>query len=90
MKTVDRNGDIVTNVAPGRMEGEAKITVSNLWHYQPYQVRLQTAQNFWSAWANTHSPNDPDKARIRIVDLNGNEVGGSRVWAGSLIWVQDE
>lgn len=62
MKTVDRDGNIITNVAPGRIEGETTITVSNLWHYQPYQVRLQTAQNLWSSWANIHSPTNPDKA----------------------------
>jgi len=89
MRSIDKNGDIVTNVTQGRMDGEIKISVSNSWHYEPYQIRLQLAQKLWDAWAATHSPNEPDKARIQIVDGNGNEVGGSRAWAGSLIWVQE-
>lgn len=68
---------------------EAKIEVSNNWHIKPYQIRLQDAQNLWNAWAKIASPNEPDSARIKIVDSNGNEVGGSRVLAGSLIWVQE-
>ncbi len=68
----------------------ATITVADLWHVRHYQVRLQDAQTLWKAWALTASPQDPDCARISIVDHNGNEVGGSRVWGGSLIWVQDK
>ncbi|QDT24817.1 hypothetical protein Enr10x_01090 [Gimesia panareensis] len=68
---------------------EAEIEVRNNWHIKPYQVRLQDAQNLWSAWAKIASPQEPDSARIKIVDINGNEVGGSRVLAGSLIWVQE-
>lgn len=68
---------------------EAEIKVRNTWHLKPYQIRLQDAQNLWSAWATIASPEEPDSARIKIVDLNGNEVGGSRVLAGSLIWVQE-
>ena len=59
----------------------------NSWHRDVYQVRYQVAQTLWKAWAGIHSPNEPDKARIDILDLNGNKVGGSRIWAGSLIWV---
>lgn len=68
---------------------EAEIEVRNNWHIKPYQIRLQDAQNLWNAWAKIASPNEPDSARIKIVDNNGNEVGGSRVLAGSLIWVQE-
>ena len=53
------------------------------------QVRLQDAQLLWKAWAGLASPDKPDSARIKIVDLGGNEVGRSRFLAGSLIWVQD-
>ncbi len=69
---------------------EAKITVNNLWHVRPYQVRLQDAQTLWEIWAQIASPANPDSARIELVDLNGNAVGGSRALAGSLIWVQKE
>ena len=69
---------------------EATLTVDNLWHIRHYQIRLQDAQTLWEAWARIASPNDLDKARISLVDLNGNEVGGSRWLAGSLIWVKKD
>ena len=70
---VSQNGDSLT------------VIVANAWHYQPYQVRLQAAQNLWELWARITSPNDPDKARLEITDFNGNSVGGSRWLAGSQI-----
>jgi regulator of replication initiation timing len=66
----------------------ATLSVDNAWHLSPYQIRLQNAQTLWKTWAQIASPDKPDSARISIVDLNGNEVGGSRMLAGSLIWVQ--
>lgn len=77
---VEQNGNIWTAI----------LTVDNVWHMKLYQIRLQDAQTLWKAWASIASPNDPDLARISIVDLHGNEVGGSRVWGGSLIWVQEQ
>lgn len=67
----------------------ATLKVDNIWHIKHKQIRLQDAQSLWKAWAAVASPNDPDKAYITIVDGNDNEVGGSRILAGSLIWVQD-
>ena len=66
------------------------IVVANPWHYEPYQVRLQVAQNLWKVWAGIRSPQDPDKARIEFTDFNGNSVGGSRWLGGSLIWVKKD
>jgi len=90
LRSIDSKGDIVKGVNEGLTPDEIKITVANSWHYEPYQIRLQLAQKLWEAWAGLHSPSEPDRARIKIVDLNENEVGGSRVWAGSLIWVQED
>jgi hypothetical protein len=78
IKSVSAEGDTLT------------IKVSNAWHFSPYQIRLQAAQNLWQTWATIDSPGDLDKARIKIVDLNDNAVGGSRVFGGSLIWVEKE
>jgi len=77
--SVERDGDRWT----------ATITVTNLWHIRDKQLRLQDGQNLWKLWAVLTSKNEPDKSRIKLVDLNGNEVGGSRILGGSLIWVQD-
>lgn len=88
IRTADPEGALIKSI---RSKGdELIITVSNAWHFQPYQIRLQLAQSLWEGWANVHSRSEPDRARLSLVDFNGNEVGGSRVWAGSLIWVQDK
>lgn len=71
-------------------DGTVVLKVANAWHTQPYQMRLQVAQRFQQAWARLYSPDNSDKARISIVDNNGNEVGGSRVWGGEMIWVSDK
>lgn len=67
-------------------EDKVIITVDNAWHLVTYQLRLQIAQNLWTQWVAIASPGDPDKARMQIVDHNGNEVGGYSVWNG--VWVQ--
>ena len=82
-------GEAIVRVAEGHLPNQLAITVPNGWHYQPQQLRLQMGQNFWKIWARIYSPGEPDKARISIRDLNGNEVGGSRMLAGSLIWVDE-
>jgi hypothetical protein len=68
---------------------EATLTVADVWHIKHKQIRLQDAQTLWETWAMIASPQDQDRARIKIVDHRGNEVGGSRVWGGSLIWVNE-
>ncbi|MBI5487416.1 MAG: hypothetical protein HY905_08790 [Deltaproteobacteria bacterium] len=65
------------------------ITVGDGWHVAVKQIRLQAAQDLWRMWADINSASSPDDSRIKLVDLNGNEVGGSRVIGGSMIWVQD-
>lgn len=66
------------------------ISVDDSWHSQHYQVRLQQAQAWQREWAQQHSPGEVDRARIKIVDRGGNEVGGSRVLAGSMVWVRED
>ena len=87
------DGKVFLGVAEGVVMDEVKIFVDDSWHYSPKQVRLQAAQNLWEKWARISIASgrveNADAARVRIVDQNGNEVGGSRVWGGSLIWVQD-
>lgn len=90
LRSAGIDNSVVVDAKTGLTPNTLKITVSNAWHYQPYQMRLQAAQKLWNVWAATHSPDEPDKARISIIDFNDNEVGGSRVWAGSLIWVQED
>lgn len=68
---------------------QATLTVRDSWHRRHRQNRLQDAQVLWKTWALLASPDDLDRARIKILDRMGNEVGGSRLLAGSMIWVQD-
>ncbi len=86
----DSKGFIISAYVSDERPDTLIITVSNQWHIQHKQERLQGAQLFWKAWAMIHSPGEPDKSRISIVDELGNEVGGSRMWGGSLIWVQED
>ena len=88
LKTAGIDNSIIDRCSAN--DNELTIVVTNAWHFQPYQIRFQAAQNLWSLWAKLRSPNDPDKARIELTDYNGNSVGGSRWLAGSLIWVKKE
>lgn len=63
----------------------AKIVVSNLWHTQHYQRRLQMAQNLLKIWNKTCS--SPGWCRIQLIDINGNEVGGMK--SSDNVWVQE-
>ncbi|PSB30143.1 hypothetical protein [Stenomitos frigidus] len=82
---IDPDNTIIASIDSSSIPGEAVITVQNVWHSQPYQTRLQTAQNLQRAWVRVGYPTQPDKARIKLVDLNGNHVGGSGWLAGSLV-----
>lgn len=64
-----------------------RLTVRDPWHSLAQQVRLQNAQLLWKAWAEIRSPNEMDAARLEIVDLRGNAVGGSGLF-GSLVSVK--
>lgn len=66
------------------------IKVRNTWHYQIKQVRLQAAQNLWNLWAQDYYLEDTkDTCRMDLVDLNGNNVGGSSWLGGSIVNVKD-
>ena len=69
----------------------AEIVVNNIWHAGPYQTRLQLAQNLQKIFAKLASPVEAhDYSRIKLVDINGNEVGGSSWIAGTSIWVSEK
>jgi hypothetical protein len=71
----------------------AVLTVSNVWHMQAKQIRLQAAQNLWKQWAiicvNQAVGNNADACPIKLIDNNGNDVGGSSFMGGSLVSVID-
>lgn len=71
----------------GRKGETIVVYVGNEWHFLPYQIRLQMAQNIWATWVLASNAEAPDHARVDIKDLNGNGVGGSKLLGGSLSWV---
>lgn len=83
--TLTRANHLVVS-ADGTDQG-LRVTVSNKWHPLHRQIRLQEAQQIHAAWARAHWPGEPDRARVKLVDLNGNEVGGTGALGG--VWVQD-
>jgi hypothetical protein len=65
------------------------IVMKPIWHIRNKHLRKNDATVFWELWASINSPNDPDQARVKLVSIDKDHVGGSRVWGGSLIWVED-
>ena len=68
--------NLITSIEKGTGD-ELRVTVSDRWQPNPYDLRLQAAQGTWRMWATIHSPEDPDRAFIKFVDEQGNWVGGS-------------
>jgi hypothetical protein len=83
----DSSGIAFTRIAADRRTLE--ITVTSDWFGRLPEVRLRDAQNFWWLWTTVYLPYDgPDKAYVRLVDSQGNEVGGSHSQTGSLVWAK--
>jgi hypothetical protein len=87
LRTAGIDNSLIVRVSVSETGDKLIVVVANPWHYQPYQIRLQMAQSLWELWARIHSPQNPDIARLKLTDLQDNEVGGSRLLGGSLIWV---
>ena len=85
LNTLEIDPPMIVGCQYERIGRTATITVGDMWHYEPKRIRTQTAKHLWQAWAQIHSPGNRDSARIKLVDSNGDTVGGSRVWAGSLM-----
>ena len=81
----DMGANLVKDVSIS--QNKATITVTNLWHLRNKQIRLQDAQTLWELWAKINSPSKPDESFLKLVDFNGNKVGGSK-YAGSTINVK--
>ena len=63
----------------------ARFTVKDSWHFLPYQLRLQAAQDLGAMWSQFAQSNEPQM--FDIADLNGNRVGGRSLFG---VWVQKE
>lgn len=79
----------VSSVKPGRLKNEVEIVMTPAFQAEHKAARRQLAVSLWEAWARTSGVADVDKARLRLVDKYGKEIGGSRAIAGSVIYVDD-
>jgi hypothetical protein len=68
------------------------LTVPTAWFYEPKGARREFAETLWNMWAtrNQEHQKDLDRSRIRLETSNGREIGGSRILAGSMIYVDDD
>lgn len=69
------------------------VTVDQSFHLMPYQFRLQHIQTYHQLWegclAHPRAGFQPlSHGQLSVIDLYGNEVGGSRVFGGA--WAQDQ
>ena len=58
-----------------------------IWHLRNKHLRKNDVMNFWTAWATVHNPSEPRKTSIRVVSINGDEVGGCKFLGG--VWVEE-
>ena len=61
------------------------VSVNGTWRNQPPALQQQLAQNLWRLWAQLHSPSNPDRARITLIDAEGKRLGGSNQQVGSQV-----
>jgi hypothetical protein len=87
LSTTTGVAQFVAGVKPGRVDGEVEIAVTRFYQTQSEADRLSLAKALWEAWVSASKPQDVDKARIRLVDSAGQQVGGSKALGGSVIYV---
>ena len=63
-------------LAPGD-DDELIVTVGVWFTRQDADAQLRDARWLWETWATTHSPGDPERARIRLIDVHDLPLGGS-------------
>jgi len=54
-----------------------QVTMSDEWQAQSYEARLLAARRLWETWAKAYSPNQPDRAFLRLINTQGKRIGGS-------------
>ena len=71
----------------GSIRHTAVVHVEDTWNPKDASVRMEGAKFLQETWASLHSPNDPDMAKIRLMNLRGHVVGGSSGDKGTDVWV---
>jgi len=78
-KVAPTAGIFISTVKRGAGDAYVVLGLKNIWHTQPYQVRLQVAQSLLIIWQRTR--ND-EHSYVTLTDLMGNEVGSTSAWSG--------
>ena len=78
-KVAPTAGIFISGVKRGYGDDTVVLILKNIWHSQPYQVRLQVAQSLLIMWQRIR--ND-EKSYVTLTDLMGNEVGSTSLWSG--------
>ena len=78
-KIAPKAGVFISGVKRGFEDDTVVLVLKNIWHSQPYQVRLQVAQSLLIIWQRTR--ND-EHSYVTLTDLMGNEVGSTSAWSG--------
>lgn len=97
---IDELKDFIRSIDPNRVlfvdvknrysiDGAVTIFVSDTWHIEHYQRRLQNAQRLFQVWETIRSSGEQsgNACIMTIADLNGNEVGGTGLLG---VWVQKD
>ena len=85
LSTIDGMSNLISDIRPGLTEGEAELTVTAYFLAQPKAMREDLANSLWRAWVvSTGAESSVDRVRIRLVNGQGDKVGGSRTIAGVL------
>lgn len=84
IQTAGITTDLVSRASIKGDVNELIITVGSTWHRAVHQERMIAAQKLWQVWGDINTPTDMDTSRIKLVDVNGNQVGGSGVMGSSI------
>lgn len=89
LSAVPGMSSFVADVRPGLIDGLVEIEVTASFQVAHKAEREELATALWEAWTRSYGSADVDKGRIRLVNGQGRQVGGSRAIAGSVIYVDD-
>ena len=78
-------GTIVGHVGLHGDPNELIITIRPAWLASTQLEREEAAKTLWKLWAEINSPENLDKSRIKLVTVNGTNLGGSGLMGGSSI-----
>lgn len=89
LEAISGISDFVSDIRPGLIDGTVEIEVTVNFQEESKPAREDFAASLWETWATVSGVKDVDDARIRLVNRQGKQVGGSRMIGGSMIYVDD-